>query len=1202
MPVKKPLLYNRFDGGLGDFARSSSLPNSFAFAQSVDIRSDPNNIAVLPRTIKESGSTVVDLIKWAETYDPTTVTYMIGDQGNFYSRSTTRNYTLLRTIANNHGNGLVYSAEDDNMWYANDSTIGKYGPLASSSPTFIDDYFGSIGGVPLNTNSLDLEASSSQYASSADTVPLSITGDLAFDFQIKPESFPTVNNSMTIVSKWNESGATRSYRFDVATVAGYFGNGTNGALTISSNTTESPIDSACTGTIATNTLSATNASFASGQVILIHQTRGTNAGQWQRTSIDSYTTGVITTVDALNGTYTAGAQVRVIPQYTNVTIDAGFTYTAKAWNGTVGGILAFIASGTVTVNGTISASQRGFTATDTTRSGNNYKQGDGSAGAGNFSYVANGNGGGGGDGEHGSQTWTGGGGGGHAFAGQNGTSRNGGATVSGGASAGSSDLTTMVFGGAGGVYENAGGAGGGAIFLSGVTFTMGATGSVVSSGGNSTAAVFGSSSPGAGAGGSILIKAQTATLGTTQISASGGTAGAGIYGTPGGNGSVGRMHLDYYTSYTGTVGTGSFTATQDGTLVSNTGQMLRLSLSSNGSNSEVLSMPINLTLGTWQQVGVSWDASASTAEFMLNASSLGTRTGTFTSINNNASRFAIGAHYDGAGSATAFWDGLIDEGRVFSATVSAGAMQSGLSSQIPTNIAGLVGYYKFNNDYTDATVNANTLTATGSPTFSSNVPFSSATTRADIDQSRTGGATTYAIPTTISEASADKLLFTPTRDPQKSIQFNVGNIGTGTWVVTIHDSNNTVMATATVANADMHTGNYEFTFASTWSPLTNFTNEYHAHITVSSGSPTVVSATTNNLNTADFVTYFQFLVTDTAWHPMERFLNFWVVGNGRYLGKYEAPLYNPNHLVMGAGWRVRCLANWHEYKAIGMQKQGEIQNSDSGRIYFWDGYSDFANFFVDVPEGGINALCSARGKLYVWAGYKNQLFEYTGGDSLRKLKEMPYMESNRYIEVLPGAVTMWESYLRFGTGDGNSEEVRKGVYTWGAKTSAYPEILTYDYPASTQIYSGSQVSIGMLHVVGQELLMSWRTGTAYGVDYVSADNPPASFAAMFLPIDDYGNVTHEKESQELVANFSPLREGESILLGYAYNESYTYNFESIVTNPDTTEEGDTESRMVISNSRYNEAQATVQIFSDTTSPIIKGITFMRDGLDTEQRP
>ena len=59
-----------------------------------------------------------------------------------------------------------------------------------------------------------------------------------------------------------------------------FGDGSDGNLTISTNTTDTPIDSSCSGTSGTKSLSATNTSFTAGQIILIHQTRGTGVGAW----------------------------------------------------------------------------------------------------------------------------------------------------------------------------------------------------------------------------------------------------------------------------------------------------------------------------------------------------------------------------------------------------------------------------------------------------------------------------------------------------------------------------------------------------------------------------------------------------------------------------------------------------------------------------------------------------------------------------------------------------------------------------------------------------------------------------------------------------------------------------------------------------------------------------------------------------------
>jgi hypothetical protein len=66
-----------------------------------------------------------------------------------------------------------------------------------------------------------------------------------------------------------------------------YGDGSDGVLTISSNTSEAPTDSSCSGSSGATSLSATNASFAADQIILIHQSRGTGVGQWELNVISS---------------------------------------------------------------------------------------------------------------------------------------------------------------------------------------------------------------------------------------------------------------------------------------------------------------------------------------------------------------------------------------------------------------------------------------------------------------------------------------------------------------------------------------------------------------------------------------------------------------------------------------------------------------------------------------------------------------------------------------------------------------------------------------------------------------------------------------------------------------------------------------------------------------------------------------------------
>jgi hypothetical protein len=138
----------------------------------------------------------------------------------------------------------------------------------------------------------------------------------------------------------------------------------------------------------------------------------------------------------------------------------------------------------------------------------------------------------------------------------------------------------MVFGGGGGApligNLSAGGTGanGGGLLLmigknldvSSMTIPLTGNNGVASTGAGRD------SGGGGGAGGSALLKAQVATLGTNKITAS---AGSGANGgeSAGGNGGVGRIHLDYLLSYSGTT-TPTIDVTQDDSLSDRKSSML----------------------------------------------------------------------------------------------------------------------------------------------------------------------------------------------------------------------------------------------------------------------------------------------------------------------------------------------------------------------------------------------------------------------------------------------------------------------------------------------------------------------------------------------------------------------------------------------------------------------------------------------------
>lgn len=1203
---------SRIISGIADYDKESVQPDAVAFIRRVDYRSDPHKWTLLPRTVKESGSVITDLPLWGERVEDTT--YIYGNTGNIYSRSQTGIVQLIHNVPSSHGNGLGYFGEDGYLYYTNDKVIGRYGPFWGTA-TFTDDFLAAQGGIPTNTNSLDLEASSSQSADAPDSASLSITSDISLEAQLKPESLPTIGTEMVLISKWNENSNQRSYKFAIYGAGSAFGGGGDGSVTISADTTDAPVDSACSGTLGAYTLSATNASFAAGQIILIHQTRGTGAGTYQINRIEGYTAGTITLRDALNYAYASAAQVIVMKQYSSVTIDSGKTWTAKAWNGTVGGILAFLCTGTTTINGTISAKGKGFRGGAIGTPDGFAYQGESSAGAGSAGSSANGMGGGGGQ----TGTLTGsyssgaGAGGGHGTVGTAGGPGLSGTRVGGsaGSTGSGASLSSPVFGGAGGgggaevdTVSGPGGNAGGLIFITSNALTIASTGTIdcrgnVGSGGSGTHSWSGG---GGGSGGSVLLQALTAAINTDKINVAGGAGGAGrpANNADGGTGGYGRIHIDYLTSLSGTSTPSADSIVSSG-LSANPFYELRLYISSTGSNSEIYSQPIpSLVTDAYIHVATTWKASTSTANFYASGTPLGTAVRSLTAIFNSTALLGVGKDFNSGGTARSFYDGLIDDVRVWNDVRTDNEIVSTMLLELAGSEANLAAYYKLNGSATDGTANANDMTLRNSPVYSSDVPFPGATTRQDIDQIGGGIGNTYTLLAALSENGADKQSFVPAKDPQKSIQVKIDTVGTGNWTMVVHDPQNRTVATATVLNAQLHTGHYEFVFTEAWTPVVGAT--YHFHLYDGTHDGKIVSSSAGDMETAEFTTYYQYLVTDTSYHPIASMLNMKLFGNGRYVAAYDASSYDPMRITLPAGYKVRCFAPWREFIAIGTTQGSSIEDFDSGKIFFWNGISSTYDFFIDVPEGGINALFGSQGTLYIIAGYQGDLLEYAGGDKANKKKRIPKITKDKQIEVLPGAIAMWQTLLRIGVGVTDSTDVEQGVYTWGSLNDAYPYSLSYDYTISTDTTQSTGMKIGMMIPVKKKLLIGWQDGVNFGTDVVDPAGEPARSGSIEFGIDDRGALWKEKQLQLIRADFEALATTHSIGVQYKLDRQADWTAESLATlaTVDNNTVYSDKLRTTLNMSRHKEFQLRLNLYTTgSTSPSITGIAFNENDLGKE---
>ncbi len=359
-----------------------------------------------------------------------------------------------------------------------------------------------------------------------------------------------------------------------------------------------------TGTNGTTTMNVRDGSvFLADQIVLIHQTQGTGAGQHELNRIASVSGTQLTFKNPLKYDYVAGAQVVAVPQYNSVLVNPGAMLTAPQWDGQKGGILVFLNKTDVAAGGTITMTGKGFRGAGVTGTCfpsapgcnlNHGRTGESSTGPSAFSMLngqAQGmnNGGGGGGGSRG-QDCAAGGGGSYGGTGTNGTDGTLGACIAVGGQhkggltgsvVGGQDLFQSIFlgsaGGEGGpdedgAYPGPGGNGGGIVMFISKTVTLDGSASINVSGANGGSGSNsgpcgggggGMGNGGGGSGGAVrILTSGNATLNTNRIVAGvglGGAAGSCGASYPGGNGGLGRIHVKAGGTLSGTTVPPAFT-------------------------------------------------------------------------------------------------------------------------------------------------------------------------------------------------------------------------------------------------------------------------------------------------------------------------------------------------------------------------------------------------------------------------------------------------------------------------------------------------------------------------------------------------------------------------------------------------------------------------------------------------------------------
>jgi hypothetical protein len=498
----------------------------------------------------------------------------------------------------------------------------------------------------------------------------------------------------------------------------------------------------------------------------------------------------------------------------------------------------------------------------------------------------------------------------------------------------------------------------------------------------------------------------------------------------------------------------------------------------------------------------------------------------------------------------------------------------------------------------------------------------------NVNSNQSGGSKTVAIQTTYSEIDTSKRYFQTDIQPISKIGVYIVAKGTGNWTLTAHDGLNNSLGAVTVASANLTSGTWNyFTFTT---PIQvnvgpNAAQTYHFHVTSTVADGTISSTTSNNMSTCDMQLWGNRLVnTNNGMHPMETFQQFTCIGNGRYLSVWENlgqaqpsnAEWQRQKLSFPPGYEVCGLTVFNEYLAIATERVTTGDNTpQDGIIFYWDGLADTYNYFTRIPEGSPQAIYEYENVVYYTASGSRYAITSVAATP-QKVRRLPgsenvYTSSNVQTKVYPySATARYGIHLFAWPCTTTNTTIPYGVYSWGAVDYTQPVSFGYSYILSTgsKYKDGSNnLTIGMVKNFGNLLHISWRDGSAYGVDLVDASSTPAAYAKVESLIEDMQIVTKQKQASYVEAKWLDIQDGVEIILKYSINRGSWVESERFSNgNLWGVDNEPNYARFDIGTSseeeRFYEVQYGIDIYCDTTvteTPVIVGVSLITNNMKEE---
>jgi len=238
------------------------------------------------------------------------------------------------------------------------------------------------------------------------------------------------------------------------------------------------------------------------------------------------------------------------------------------------------------------------------------------------------------------------------------------------------------------------------------------------------------------------------------------------------------------------------------------------------------------------------------------------------------------------------------------------------------------------------------------------------------------------------------------------------------------------------------------------------------------------------------------------------------IGNGRYIAILNSSeTWNDQALDLFYGWVVRCLTLQRPNLLIG------AKDSKKAEMFTWDLASESYNPVEGWEERDIDAFLRGIGATYIFT--PTLLYWFREG-LVERAKELP-------SQVRHGAIDIWKGKMLFGC--------INGVYSYHKKNKNYPVALNLEYtpsPITIANFDSKSVEIGAILGRGDDLLVSWKDGSTYGLDNIDLNNKAnAVYEGLSFDAD---RPFEDKLFRFIKIVTKPLPSGCSIKVKYRINE------------------------------------------------------------------